>query len=133
VFVKRYMDIMAGSMAEIGYCRADDGQGMSFPATAPFLSPAAVINATAAWASAVAAVAQNPKQLERVQRGKLPTHYVLLVRWSELRGWARSHGVAWPAPPTKRATYEDFMQQKNATNGAPSAASQRLFRADVLC
>jgi hypothetical protein len=74
-----------------------------------------VLKATAAWASAVKAVAGVPKQLTRVERAKLPTHYVLLVRWGELRAWARARGLAWPAAPTKQAAYDDFMRAKNAS------------------
>ena len=39
VAVKNYMDTMTGSMKTEGYCRADDGQGITFPPTSPFLSP----------------------------------------------------------------------------------------------
>ena len=49
VAVKNYMDTMTGSMKTEGYCRADDGQGVTFPPTSPFLSPAALLRSAAGF------------------------------------------------------------------------------------
>ena len=123
VAVKNYMDTMTGSMKTEGYCRADDGQGITFPPTSPFLSPQALLASAAGFASGLKATAAlAPKYHERVRRASMSTWFVILVRWDEIRQWAAANSVAWPLEATKREAYLSYLRGANA-----SAAMNGMF------
>jgi hypothetical protein len=109
------MEAMIGSMIAIGYCRADDGRSLGFPPTAPFLTPAAVITAANAFASALMSPELLPVHRVRLERASLSINFVVLVRWTEMRNFANVSGTPWLLASSKRQFYDDFERIGNAT------------------
>ena len=122
VAVKNYMDTMTGSMKKEGYCRADDGQGVSFPVTSPFLSPAALLTSAAGFSQGLQASKTTPLYYDRLKRASMSTWFVILVRWDEMQQFASEHKVVWPMETTKRQAYVSYLAGANI-----SAAMNGMF------
>ncbi len=64
------------------------------------------------------AVAENPDLRFRVQVAQLPTMYVFMMKWGQMREAAKAAGAVWPMPDSIQATYDQFMviaKKKNVT------------------
>ena len=97
------MDTMTGSMQTEGYCRADDGQGITFPPTSPFLSLATLLKSAAGFTRGLRASKATPKYFDRLKRASLSTWFVALVRWDELQRYAVARRMPWPLSGPPRA------------------------------
>ena len=80
-----------------------------------------MLEAEAAFVAAEKAVATDPKLLARVKKARLPTDFVMLERWDELRSAAAQSGQPWPLPASKQQAFQDFAAQ---------AAAERLDDSD---
>ena len=120
IAVKNYMDVMTRSMKTEGYCRADEGQGITFPPTSPFLSPAALLESAAGFARGMRNVT-TAKHRDRLLIASMSTRFVILVRWAELCRYADNHIIVWPLEPTKTGAYIKLLNAANISskqNGA---------------
>ena len=113
VAVKNYMDTMTGSMKTEGFCRADDGQGITFPPTSPFLSPAALLRSAAGFTKGLRASNTTPKYFNRLKRASMSTWFVVLVRWDEMQRYAAAQKIVWPLEATKRQAYLSYLSAAN--------------------
>ena len=73
-----------------------------------------MLEAEAAFVAAEKAVATDPKLLARVKKARLPTDFVMLERWDELRSAAAQSGQPWPLPASKQQAFQDFAAQAAA-------------------
>jgi hypothetical protein len=111
-----YMTTMIDSMHEVGMCRATGGDGgEGYPASAAFLTPAAVLTGAKAFADARAAVLANPAELGRVDRAKLGLYFVALLRWDEIRAYAEGINQPWPLEATVSEAFEEYSRVANDT------------------
>ena len=102
------------------YCRADDGQGITFPPTSPFLSPAALLQSAAGFTQGLQASKTTPKYFDRLKRASMSTWFVVLVRWDEMQRYAVAEKMVWPLEATKRQAYLSYLSAANisaAMNG----------------
>lgn len=79
------------------------------PANRPYLSFDRMRRAEALWQEAARRVADDPDRLWRVRQGHLSVRYVWLVRWSEFRSQARSAGVPWPLPESRKRVADEWV------------------------
>lgn len=43
-----------------------------------------------------------------MEEAQLPSWFVLLLRWEEIRGYATAHGIPWPISQHKEHVLEEF-------------------------
>ena len=116
-FIKVYMDLLVGAIAETNYYMHEN-----FAVTAAFLTPLVIVGAGQAFAQAAAALAvATPgasKFAARVARASMPTQFVVLMRWDEIYAFATARHVPWPFNQSKRDQFDIFKQLYVQTNVA---------------
>lgn len=80
------------------------------PVTAKYLSLETMSKAIAHLKAAQAAVRDHADLSARVEMTRLPTMYVFLMRWPELRATAKQTNAAWPLAETRDAVLAEFMR-----------------------
>ena len=106
VHVRRYMDLMHGSAVAVSYFMHE-----GIPPDASFLTTDAVLAAAIAFEDAESVVSTNPLQLARVKKARLPTDFVMLERWDEMRSAATQRNISWPLPQSKQQAFAQFAAQ----------------------
>ena len=106
VYVRQYMDLMHESAVAVSYFMHE-----GIPPDASFLTTDVVLGAAAAFEDAESAVSANPVQLARVLKARLPTDFVMLERWDEMRAAAIQHNITWPLAQSKQQAFAKFAQQ----------------------
>lgn len=94
-----------------------------------YLTPRTAMRALRAQLAATATPGLTAPQAARVARSALPSQYVALVKWEELRSWVTQHPDLegpWPLPEKKEVAYQRFVGalkafgiSKVAGEGAP--------------
>jgi len=84
------------------------------PVDAPFLSPDVLLASLRHLEAAESAVWGRPELLARVRLAKLPTMYVVLMRWNEVKEHAEKTGQRWLLPETRMAAFDAFAEIYNA-------------------
>jgi hypothetical protein len=103
--------------------RSGDWLDLSSPADAHFLS---IETLTEGWAHLLAgeeAVKNDPALLGRVKNAELPTMFVILVRWDELKDAASCRGIDWPFSDSRAEEYKEFMDIVNSRHITLSTAT----------
>ncbi len=89
--------------------------GESVPYDAAYLSPDFLL-ASAALTEPRPGDGSDAAQAARLRAAKLPTLYVMLLRWDEVRAFAAAHKVAWPYTETALGdAFAAFAQIYNET------------------
>ena len=102
--LQSYIDLWSGAVADSRYYLTEhEASSAAYLSPSALLKSAALIEAALAGVEASGAV-QGPEPPEhyarRVREAKLPTLYVILLRFQECREYAASHGVPWPYAET---------------------------------
>lgn len=84
------------------------------PHDAPFLTPDVLLVSLRHLRAAESAVWGCPELLARVRLAKLPTIYVVLRRWKEVKEYADQTGQEWLLPETRMAAFDAFAEIYNA-------------------
>jgi hypothetical protein len=84
------------------------------PFDASFLSPDVLLASLRHLRAAESAVWGQPEVLARVRLAKLPTMYVVLMRWNEVKDHAEKTGQEWLLPETRMAAFDAFAAVYNA-------------------
>ena len=87
----------------------------NFAMDAPFLTPAALLTAGNALADAQPLVAKDAARSARLDRVLLGVAYVVLLRWDEVRTYAKVNSTPWPLLATKDDAFDEFVRVYNAT------------------
>lgn len=95
-FVRTYMDVMHGSIADTNYYMREH-----FDHTAAFLTPIALLSSAEALQHGLKLTDAGSKYHQRVQMAKLAVYYPILLRWDEMHSFATNHSLAWPIEATK--------------------------------
>ena len=103
-FVRQYMDVMHGSIADTNYYMREN-----FDHTAAFLTPIALLSSAEALQRGLNLTDAGSKHHLRVQTAKLAVYYPILLRWDEIHGFATNHSLAWPIEATKEDALNWFV------------------------
>ncbi len=106
--LKRYLDFREEAVARSGAflrCYMND--------TSAWLSGEQLARASALYAEAEAAVADQPELARRVRRERLSLDHAWLQRWHALARAARLAGTPFPGPADPKALAEEFVQLAN--------------------
>jgi hypothetical protein len=106
--LKRYLDFREEAVAQSGAflrCYLAD--------TSAWLSGEQLAQASALYAQAEAAVADQPELARRVRRERLSLDHAWLQRWHALARAARLKGTPFPGPADPKALAEEFVQLAN--------------------
>ena len=104
--VRRYMDLMHESAVAVSYFMHE-----GIPPDASFLTTDVVLAAAAAFELAESVVLTNPVLLARVKKARLPTDFVMLERWDEMRAAATQKNITWPLSQSKQQAFAQFAAQ----------------------
>jgi hypothetical protein len=85
------------------------------PPHAPYLTADVLLESLRHLDAAEKAVAGRPDLAARVRLAALPTLYVVLLRWEEVRQHAEETGQAWPLPEQRLAACRRFAAVYEAT------------------
>uniref|UniRef100_A0A7S2FVV3 Uncharacterized protein n=1 Tax=Haptolina brevifila TaxID=156173 RepID=A0A7S2FVV3_9EUKA len=92
-----------------------------------YLTPHTTLRALRAQLAAAATPGLTAAQAARVRRSALPSYYVALVKWEELRAWVAQHPELegdWPLPEAKEAVFEQFVGSLKAFKGITKVAGE---------
>ena len=103
-----YMQMMHGAILSSGYYMP-----FSFEVTAPFLTPAVLLEAARVLAEGYARA--EGRYAPRLAKASLPVCYVSMRRWSKLRAFATQHNLTWPLHSTLKAEFAWFAGTFNAS------------------
>jgi hypothetical protein len=106
--LRRYLDFREDAVAQSGAflrCYMTD--------TSAWLSGEQLAQASALYAEAEAAVADQPELARRVRRERLALDHAWLQRWNSLVREAKLKGVPFPGPADPKALAEEFVQLAN--------------------
>ena len=120
-----YLEVMHDAVEISG-----DWLDLSSPPDAQFLS---IETLTAGWTHLVAAeeaVRDDPVLLTRVGIAQLPTRYVFLVRWDNLKDDASCRDIPWPFSASREDAHGKFMETIQANNISLTSSSLKLLDAD---
>jgi hypothetical protein len=98
------------------------------PPDAPHLPADVVLDAIRLFREARRRVAGQPELIQRVERARLPILYITLIRWDELRAYARKRGQKWLLPTTREQAYRVFarlFRQNKMTHLGEGSAEKR--------
>ncbi|RPJ38321.1 MAG: DUF4838 domain-containing protein, partial [Planctomycetaceae bacterium] len=111
--IKAYLKVMHDAVEQSG-----DWLGCFEQDHAKFLSLDTLSRGWQYLKAAEAAVQDSPDLRFRVQVAQLPTMYVFIARWNEMREAAKTATADWPMPQSARETCDQFMaiaRKKNVT------------------
>ena len=103
------VDTMHGALVGSGYYMREN-----FDAHAPFLTPLALLTSAAAMANGERALLaagepQGGRYAVRLGTAKLAVYYPILLRWREIRAFARSESLHWPLEESREAALAWFL------------------------
>jgi hypothetical protein len=105
-FVRQYMDLMHGTVADSSYYMGEHWEGVGFLTPISLLSAAEAFNRAAALTTGV--------QAQRVETAKLAVHYTMLLCWDPLRSYAARLAFPWPLAPSKEKALGSFVSTGRA-------------------
>eukprot|EP01051_Picozoa_sp_SAG22_P002269 SAG22_NODE_100_length_20558_cov_10.189305_4_plen_143_part_00 len=95
---------MHGAVADTNYYMREN-----FDEHAEFMTPIALITSAKAMNDGRKLVAGDAEKVQRMDVAKLAVYYPMLLRWDEMRDFAKRESLAWPLEQTKEAAVDWFV------------------------
>ena len=111
VFVEQYMQTMHQALLDAAPYKLTN---TDHP-TAPFLSSEALLTSISLLKEGAAAVTTELRR-QRMETTQLAVYYPVLLRWNELRAFARNASLTWPLEPMADAALATFVKIATAIN-----------------
>jgi hypothetical protein len=99
------VDTMHGAVADTNFYMREN-----FDEHAAFLTPIALLTSATAMNGGKKAVAGDGIRSGRIDVVKLAVYYPILLRWDEMRDFAKNESLPWPLEETKEAAVDWFVQ-----------------------